>query len=170
MNPPGGHPENRGQRAAKCPRKEWMRRFLKKLYPRHLRTAGLKWRITGGGTWQLAQVEPNGYKGIQRICRSELAQRIDTRGSAATDRYAALWGSPNPTDAPSRRPVAVGVLVVVVLAVCVWIGRDEVNHGQHEPQGGPGGRGSRSGRCRSRRSRHLVRSRTWSPSGFVNAG
>ena len=58
---------------------------------------GLKWRITGGGTWQLAQVEPNGYKGIQRICRSELAQRIDTRGSAATDRYAALWGSPNPT-------------------------------------------------------------------------
>ena len=62
---------------------------------------GLIWRVTGGGTWQLAQVEPNGYAGIQRICRNELAQRIDTRGSAATDRYAALWGSPNPTYPPA---------------------------------------------------------------------
>ena len=67
------------------------------------------------------------------------------------------------------RTVAVGVLVVVVLAVCVWITRDVSYHGQHEPQGGPGGRRSRSSRCGSRRSRHRLRSRTWSPSGFVSA-
>ena len=75
---------------------------------------GLKWRITGGGTWQLAQVEPNGYKGIQRICRSELAQRIDTRAtdsSAATDEYAALWGGSNPTaKRQPQSPHAAGAL------------------------------------------------------------
>ena len=66
------------------------------------------WRVTGGGTWQLAQVEPNGYMGSNGyVGVSWGATDIYTRngqlsGTGYDSRFVGWLRSHSPTPAGTR--------------------------------------------------------------------